>query len=78
MLVFPQIKNMETPTQTDQPATTTPAAPKRSSYQNLMEGRAEIVLKNEATDSILNVSELLRDLYKSIYDLKLRIDSSQK
>ena len=39
---------------------------KSSSYQILMEGQCELVAKNEKSGSVINITELLRDLYLKV------------
>jgi hypothetical protein len=50
---------------------------KKSSYQNLMEGNCEIVLKNEKSGEQLGVTELLRDLYNKQYTLGAQVAKIQ-
>lgn len=45
------------------------------SYQVLMEGLAELIVSNEKTGDKINVSELLRDLYKKNYELRAKIQT---
>ena len=60
---FPN-NNMDTDASTSQ----TPELP-QNSYQNLMEGNAEVVVKSKEGHQT-NLSELLRDLYKKYYKLQ--------
>jgi hypothetical protein len=42
-----------------------------SSYQNLVEGKLELIFKAEKDEELkINYSELLRDLYKKVYSLE--------
>ena len=61
---------MDTETQT------TPAPPANAnynSYQNLLEGKLEVIVSNNEKTNFLNVSELLRDLYQKHYELRAEL-----
>lgn len=44
-----------------------------SSYQNLVEGKCELIAKHPDTEDKLNVTELLRDLYQKVYKIEQRL-----
>lgn len=47
-----------------------------SSYQNLVEGKLELIFKSEKDEELkINFSELLRDLYKKVYGLQTELSS---
>jgi hypothetical protein len=47
-----------------------------SSYQNLVEGKLELIFKSEKDEELkINFSELMRDLYKKVYSLQTEISS---
>tara|TARA_R110002126_G_scaffold39351_3_gene116853 strand:- start:257 stop:454 length:198 start_codon:yes stop_codon:yes gene_type:complete len=43
------------------------------SFQNLMEGKVEAFVKNEA-EEVINICELFRDLYQKIYTLTAEVN----
>jgi hypothetical protein len=47
---------------------------KYNSFQNLTEGKLEVIVSNQEKTNFMNVSELLRDLYNKIYELQAKID----
>jgi len=42
----------------------------QNSFQNLMEGKVEMFAKNDENGCVVNISELIRDLYKKLYALE--------
>lgn len=45
-----------------------------SSYQTLLEGHCEVLVKTEDQEFTLNISELLRDLYQKHYAMAKKLD----
>jgi hypothetical protein len=66
-LYHKKIKTMDAETQTTSPP---PPNANYNSYQNLIEGKLEVVVSNNEKTNYLNVSELLRDLYQKHYELR--------
>lgn len=53
--------------------------PKASSYQTLLEGGCEVIVRAEADEGQqINISELLRDLYTKHYALARTTDAFRK
>jgi hypothetical protein len=50
-----------------------PPKSKNSSYQNLIEHKCDLQINTKDEQYTCNVSELLRDLYRKIYDLESRL-----
>lgn len=46
-----------------------------SDYQNLMEGKTEVICKNEETLHSTNITALIRDLYRKVYLLEKMVES---
>jgi len=51
------------------PESSTATVP-QNSFQHLMEGKVEVFAKNDENGCVVNISELIRDLYKKLYALE--------